>query len=53
MERTSKTGVIDRTWSLLMSVGMGVTSLGMSDSCRLGMQLSASGASGVSCEKGL
>lgn len=34
---------------LVTSVGMVEASVGMSDSCRDGMQLSASGGSGVSC----
>lgn len=41
--------LVMRTCSCAMSVGMGVISFGMSASCRLGMQFSASGGSGVSC----
>ena len=35
---------------LVMSVGMVEASRGISDSCREGMQLKASGGSGVSCK---
>ena len=40
---------VHRTCSVAMSVGMGTTSLGMSEMESPGMQLRASGGSGVSC----